>query len=67
VSREVYGDAARYVRLDATAIGDALADLLLDDGAHAALREAGRRCLLQYSWARSAAVVRAALEAAARR
>jgi alpha-1,3-rhamnosyl/mannosyltransferase len=67
VSREVYADAARYVRLDAGAIGDALADLLVDDAAHAALREAGRRRLSHYSWARSAAVVRTALEAAAAR
>jgi glycosyltransferase involved in cell wall biosynthesis len=65
VSREVYGDAARYVRLDATSIGDALGDLLVDDGAHAALRQAGRRRLPHYSWVRSAAVVRTALEAAA--
>jgi alpha-1,3-rhamnosyl/mannosyltransferase len=67
VSREVYGDAARYVRLDAAAIGDALADLLVDSAAHAELRDAGRQRLSHYSWARSAAVVRAALEAAAPR
>lgn len=67
VSREVYGDAARYVHLDATAVGDALGDLLVDDAAHAALREAGRRRLSHYSWPRSAAVVKTALEAAATR
>jgi glycosyltransferase involved in cell wall biosynthesis len=66
VSREVYGDAARYVRLDATSIGDALGDLLVDDAAHAMLRQAGRNRLSQYSWDRSAAIVRTALEAAAR-
>ena len=65
VAREVYGAGARFVSLDATAIGDALAELLTDDASHAALREAGRARLAHFSWTRSAGVIRRALEEAA--
>lgn len=65
VAREIYGDAARFVPADSTAISAALSGLLQDDGERAALLEAGRRRLLRYSWAASAGVTLAALEEAA--
>jgi glycosyltransferase involved in cell wall biosynthesis len=66
VAREIYGDAARLVPPDPARIGDALAVLLSDDAAHAKLVSAGGACLARYSWSRSAAIVRAALEQAVR-
>jgi glycosyltransferase involved in cell wall biosynthesis len=65
VSREVYGDGARFVPPDPEAISQALTTLLLDDGARAALVAAGRRRLEHFSWPRAAAVVLQALEQAA--
>jgi glycosyltransferase involved in cell wall biosynthesis len=65
VAREVVGDAARLI----AAPGDlphALTTLLEDDQMHAALVAAGRTRLGRFSWARSATVVRHALEEAAR-
>jgi len=65
VSREVYGAGARYVSLEPAALGAALTELLTDDTAHAALRDAGRERLTHFSWTRSAGVIRRALEEAA--
>jgi glycosyltransferase involved in cell wall biosynthesis len=65
VAREVYGDGARLVSAEPSAIANALAELLTDDRAHAALLDAGRRRLGHYSWPRAAATVRQALEDAA--
>jgi glycosyltransferase involved in cell wall biosynthesis len=65
VAREVYGEAARLVHLDPRAIAGAIAELLVDPRKHAALLAAGRRRLDRLSWARSAAIVRRALEDAA--
>jgi glycosyltransferase involved in cell wall biosynthesis len=64
VAREVYGDGARLVGPDPASIGAALATLLADASAHAALVGAGRARLQAYSWPRTAAIVRAALEQA---
>jgi glycosyltransferase involved in cell wall biosynthesis len=66
VSREVYGEAARLIGSPADLAGP-LAELLTDAPAHARLVEAGRVRLASFSWAQSAAVVRRALEEAARR
>ena len=65
VAREVYGDAARLVSLAPETVSAALVDLLQNDAAHAALVDAGGRCLARYSWAETARVVRRALEEAA--
>jgi alpha-1,3-rhamnosyl/mannosyltransferase len=67
VAREVYGDAARYVSAEPAAIGSALTSLLTDDPARRAIVDAGRARLAQLSWARSSAVLRAALERAGTR
>ena len=65
VAREVYGDGARLVaNLDG--LPDVLTTLLRDDGAHAALVQAGQRRLTRFSWARTATAVGSALEEAAR-
>lgn len=63
VAREVYGDGARLV---STTLPGVMLELLTDDEAHRRQLEAGRRRLAKYSWAQSAAIVNAALEAAAR-
>ncbi|MFI5177805.1 MAG: glycosyltransferase family 4 protein [Vicinamibacterales bacterium] len=65
IAREVYGDAARIVRLTTDGVAAALVDLLQNDASHAALVAAGRGCLARYSWADSARVVRRALGDAA--
>jgi glycosyltransferase involved in cell wall biosynthesis len=65
VMREVYGDGARFVRLEVAEIAAALVDLLSDDRSHDALLAAGLRQLGRFSWPRSAATIRRALEDAA--
>jgi glycosyltransferase involved in cell wall biosynthesis len=67
VSREIYGDAALLVPADERAIADALERVLTDGGLRAALVRAGRDRLAAFSWTRTADVVQAALEDAARR
>ena len=62
VAREVYRDGAWLVTGEPSAIGSAMTMLLTDPSAHADLLEAGRRRLARYSWSRSAAVIRRALE-----
>lgn len=66
VAREVYGDGALRVPLDVPAIADALAALLADDDARARVLAAGRERMATYSWTHAAAVIRDALEEAAR-
>jgi glycosyltransferase involved in cell wall biosynthesis len=62
VSREVYGDAAALVTADPADIARAFVRLLTDRQAHANLMAAGRRRLDDYSWPRTANIVRRALE-----
>jgi glycosyltransferase involved in cell wall biosynthesis len=66
VGREIYGDAARFVRPQAREIGSAMADLLASEPARRQLLEAARPLLDPSAWTRAAGVVRAALEEAAR-
>lgn len=65
VSREVFGEAARLVSPAPIDIADAVIQLLADESAASALASTGRACLSRFSWARSADVIRQALEAAA--
>lgn len=67
VAREVYADAALRVPLDVPTIASALTLLLADDGAHAAAVTRGRARLGAYTWSHTAAVLREAVERAARR
>jgi glycosyltransferase involved in cell wall biosynthesis len=67
VAREVYGDGARLVPLDVPAITAAMASLLDDDGARAALLAAGRDRVARLSWPRSASAILTAIERAADR
>ncbi len=66
VAREIYGDAARLVAAAPDAIGAALLHLLQDEPARVSLAQAGRRRMKQFSWARTADLIRGALEEAAR-
>jgi glycosyltransferase involved in cell wall biosynthesis len=66
VAREVYGEAAALVPLDHAAIADALLDLLTNDARRAAHLAAGDARLAAYAWTDTAAVIRRALEEAAR-
>ena len=66
VAREVYADAALYVRPDPHAIAGALTTLLTDADVRRRLAAAGREALARHSWTRTARAVREALEAAAR-
>ena len=65
VSREIYGSGARLVSADPDTIADALAQLLVDPSAHRAQLELGLPLLDRYTWARTAATIREALERAA--
>jgi glycosyltransferase involved in cell wall biosynthesis len=67
VGREVYGDAAVYVRADPDAIAAGLRTLSEDSPARDRALVAGRERLAEYSWARTARAIRAALERAAAR
>ncbi len=60
IAREVYGDGAALVT-DRTALVTALTTLLTDDAAHRAALARGRARLSDFSWAESAARIRAAL------
>jgi len=63
VAREVYGDAAVYVRPgDIVGTADALVMLMTDRAARARVLEAAAAVLPRYSWAAAAAATRAALE-----
>ena len=66
VSREIYGGAARLVPANRSLIAAALRELLTDDRAHDTLVQSGRAALARYSWQKSADLVLAALERAAR-
>lgn len=66
VAREIYADGVVRVPLDPAAVADALLTLLTDAGAHAATLTRARARLDAFPWSRTAAVVRAALERAAR-
>jgi glycosyltransferase involved in cell wall biosynthesis len=68
VAREVYGKAARYVRLPGghtNDLADALVSLLTDDTARHALMSHADEVLAQYDWSRAASETLAALEEAA--
>ncbi len=65
VSREVFGNAARLVSPAPNDIAKALTGLLTNPSAAASLVAAGPPCLARFSWARSAEVIRQALETAA--
>jgi glycosyltransferase involved in cell wall biosynthesis len=64
VAREVYADAAAFVSPDPAAIAAALEPLLTDAGAHRDAVARGARRLGAFSWPRTAAIVRAAIEEA---
>lgn len=64
VAREVYQDAATYVRADSRAIADALGRLLEDDGLHTELSAKGRRRVGAMSWIETARVTRRVIEEA---
>jgi glycosyltransferase involved in cell wall biosynthesis len=66
VAREIYDDAALYVRPDPPAVADAILTLLGDAAVRARLAAAGARALARYSWVRTAALIRETIEAAAR-
>jgi glycosyltransferase involved in cell wall biosynthesis len=66
VAREIYGDAAVFVRPDDTAgIAVALTSLLTDTSRRAAILDRAPAVLGRYSWQRAAAATLAALETAA--
>lgn len=65
VAREIYADAALFTTADPAAIGAALSALLADASLRARLVEAGARLRTRYTWARTAATIRGALERAA--
>lgn len=64
LSREVYGEGARRVRLAPESIAQALVDLLTDAGARQALVAAGQQHLERYRWDRTAAILLETLERA---
>ena len=66
VAREIYQDAAIFVPADPEAIAAALATVLTDESVRHRLAAAGVAALGRHSWTRTAALVRDALEAAAR-
>jgi glycosyltransferase involved in cell wall biosynthesis len=65
VAREVYGEAALFVPLERGAIVGGLVRLLRDARARAQLLAKGHDRLAAFSWARTAATIRDALERAA--
>jgi glycosyltransferase involved in cell wall biosynthesis len=66
VAREIYGDAALYVRADVDEIAAALRALLTDAGERARLLAAGQPLLQKYRWDAAAAHMQTVLEDAAR-
>jgi glycosyltransferase involved in cell wall biosynthesis len=67
VAREVYGDAAAFVRADAGAVAEALSNLLGSQQARAAQLSRAANVLRRYSWDTSAVQTLDVLESAARR
>lgn len=67
VARETCGEAARYVRADATddELAEAIAELLTNDGARRDILRHADRVLTEYDWARTAAATLTVLEEAA--
>jgi glycosyltransferase involved in cell wall biosynthesis len=65
VAHEIYDGAAMFVTPDPQSIARALGTLLRDDQAHRALVGAGAGLLTRFTWSRTAATIRAALERAA--
>jgi glycosyltransferase involved in cell wall biosynthesis len=65
VAHEIYQDAALFVSRDPVSIAGALASLLRDDEPHRTLVAAGDALRRQYTWTRTAATIRTALERAA--
>lgn len=65
VAREVYAESATRVPLDASAVASALVTLLTDADVHTTCATAARARLAHYTWTRTAAVLRSALEDAA--
>jgi len=64
LSREVYGEGARRVRLEPESIARALVELLTDVDARQALVASGRQQLGVYRWDRTAAILLETLERA---
>jgi glycosyltransferase involved in cell wall biosynthesis len=65
IAREIYGGGADLVRADAAAVGDAIATLLTDEDARLSASMRARGLLEKYTWQRTAATLRHALERAA--
>lgn len=68
VAREIYGHAARYVSrdlADGAALGDAIAELMVDPGARAAILRDANAVLGRYDWRRTAEDTLRAIEEAA--
>jgi glycosyltransferase involved in cell wall biosynthesis len=65
VAHEIYEGAAEFVTRDSQSIARALSTLLRDDQAHRALVESGAALLSRFTWPRTAAIIRTALERAA--
>lgn len=64
VAREVYADAALRVPCDVPAIAEALVTLLTNEETHATMVARGRVRLANFTWTRTAAVLRDTLEGA---
>ena len=62
VAREIYEQAALFVRLDRRRIADGLITLLEDEPTRTRILAAGQERLARYSWTRTAEVIRDALE-----
>ena len=65
VSREIYGDAASLVRAIPESVAAGIVTLIDDAGLRQARLEAGRALFARFTWTRTAATVRTALEDAA--
>ena len=65
VAREVYAGTATYVDATPQAIGDAIADLLLNEDLREQRLLVGRERLTAYSWDRTARLIADLLENAA--
>jgi glycosyltransferase involved in cell wall biosynthesis len=62
IAREVYGEAACYVRADSSEIGGALRRFLTDDALHADFVRRGLERVRAFSWTAAARAVRERLE-----
>lgn len=65
VAHEIYEGAALFVTREPQSIARAIGTLLRDEPAHRALVEAGATLLSRFTWSRTAATIRTALEHAA--